>query len=271
MHIPVKSDGVNNVCRVANDIIGENNIRYVFEFGSRYGEDTAQFAERYPGATVFGFECNPNTVEECRKNLSIYSNVVFSERAVTDAVGERVFYPIDKEHTITTWKDGNQGASSLFKASGKYPVEHYAQTSISVKTTTLKAVMEEHGVPRIDILWMDVQGAELLALTGLGERISDVRVIFTEVEFFEIYAGQPFFDDIKRMLDEKGFIFAGFLRRGAYAADALFVNSRCADATSCDFAKYGFALFADEATETGGECSILTFIFKKLLSRWSRG
>lgn len=261
MHIPQKSDSVLNVCQVADILIQKDNIRYIFEFGSRYGEDTIQFAEEYPNATVFAFECNPNTYNECRENLKKHPNVILSDCAVADTVGEQTFYPIDKEQTKTTWVDGNQGASSLLKASGKYPVENYVQTRTKVKVTTLETVMVEHGLPHIDILWMDVQGAEMLVLSGLNNRISDVKLIFTEVEFFEIYKDQPLFEEIKNKLENDGFIFSGFLNHGEYSGDALFLNSRLGSQAFYDFSKYGFIKIPPASNKTR--------FWEKVKSIWS--
>lgn len=71
---------------------------------------------------------------------------------------------------------------------------------------------------------MDIQGAELLAYKGLEERIRDVKVIHTKVEFLEIYEGQPLFGQVKRFLSRKGFLLVGFTEFGEYSADAVFVN-----------------------------------------------
>ena len=84
--------------------------------------------------------------------------------------------------------------------------------------------MAEHEVDRIDGLWMDIQGGELAALRSLGERIHDVGVIYTEVEFFEIYAGQPLFWRLWWYLRRKGFVLHGFPWRSGYFGDAVLVD-----------------------------------------------
>ncbi len=63
-----------------------------------------------------------------------------------------------------------------------------------------------------------------MALKGLGDDISKVRMIHTEVEHFEIYEDQPLFRDIKHYLNKCGFLLAGFTSFEHYAADAVFVN-----------------------------------------------
>ena len=126
--------------------------------------------------------------------------------------------------TETTWMDGNPGASSMFKASGMYPPERYVQNEMMVESMTLKRFMDEWGIKKIDILWMDCQGAELMVLKGLKNRLQDVRLIHTEVEFFEIYSGQPLFKDIDDLLKARGFEFVMFTSKDTYAADALYIN-----------------------------------------------
>jgi FkbM family methyltransferase len=212
------------ISKIVNILLGEG-MKNIFEFGSRYGEDTCEFAKKYPEAIVYAFECNPEVLPICRKAVSEFSNIVLTERAVSDEIGTVTFYPIDKEKTVTTWADGNQGASSLFKSSGKYKIEQYVQKEITVESTTLNAFVSEYGISSIDLLWMDVQGAELKVLKGLGKKLNIVKVMNIEVEFMEIYKGQPLFDEIRKFLESNAFEFLEFSSKGKYSGDAIFVNS----------------------------------------------
>ncbi|WP_158992234.1 FkbM family methyltransferase [Mucilaginibacter sp. L196] len=223
-------DSINKLSKVANDLLGFNNIKIIFEFGSRYGEDTMAFADRYPLATIYAFECNPNTLPACRKNISAYNNIILTEKAISDKNGPISFYKIDKEKTETTWEDGNQGASSLLEASGKYPVENYVQEKVEVDGITLFSFIEENNLPAIDILWMDIQGAELMALKGLSDHIQKVKIIHLEVEFFEIYKDQPLFNDIQNFLFDNDFELLGFSSQHEYSGDAIFINRKLVSA-----------------------------------------
>lgn len=60
-----------------------------------------------------------------------------------------------------------------------------------------------------DFLKLDVQGAELMVLENATETLRDVAVLQCEVEFVELYEGQPLFADVDRCLRTQGF---GFLR-----------------------------------------------------------
>ncbi len=61
-----------------------------------------------------------------------------------------------------------------------------------------------------DFLKLDVQGAERMVLEHATETLRDVAVLQSEVEFVEIYEGQPLFADVDRLLRSQGFCFLRF-------------------------------------------------------------
>lgn len=215
---------MDKLLTIAHKVYKNKQIKVVFEFGARYGEDTIEFAQRLPHSQIYTFECNEQTIPQCRDLIKQFSNITLTEKAICESDGPITFYPIDAKKTTTTWKDGNQGASSLLKASGKYPIENYVQDEKIVSGITLKTFMQENDINKIDIMWMDIQGAELMALKGLQDRISDVGIFHIEVEFFEIYSRQPLFKDLRNYLESKGFEFKGFTTKSEYSADAIFIN-----------------------------------------------
>jgi hypothetical protein len=52
---------------------------------------------------------------------------------------------------------------------------------------------------------MDVQGAELMGLDGASSRISDIKMIWLEVENIELYKNEPLKSDTEFFLIQKGF------------------------------------------------------------------
>ncbi|MFO8238820.1 MAG: FkbM family methyltransferase [Prochlorococcaceae cyanobacterium] len=61
-----------------------------------------------------------------------------------------------------------------------------------------------------DFLKLDVQGAERMVLEHTSETLKDVAVLQSEVEFVELYEGQPLFADVDRLLRSQGFCFLRF-------------------------------------------------------------
>jgi FkbM family methyltransferase len=198
--------------------------KVVVECGARDFLETTLFSQLNPEGRIYSFECNPFTLPTCRERLTKLPNVELIEKAVSDKDGKLSFYPTDPLKTESKFKDGNPGASSLFKASPNYTREKYVQNEITVTATRLDTFISEKGIHAIDAMWMDIQGAELMALRGLGNSIHDVGLIYLEVEFFEIYQGQPLFADLKQFLNEQGFQLWGFTNFYSFYADAIFIN-----------------------------------------------
>lgn len=109
-----------------------------------------------------------------------------------------------------------------------------------VDTVRLDDVPETTG---LDLLKIDIQGAELMAFENAPRRLAGALVIQTEVEFLAMYRGQPLYGDVERFLRARGFmlhrfeplvsrvvkplvlggdIFAGFTQ--LFWADAIFVR-----------------------------------------------
>lgn len=76
-----------------------------------------------------------------------------------------------------------------------------------VQTTRLDDIAE---IERIDFLKMDIQGAELMALKNAEQKLKETLVIDVEVEFVELYKGQPLFADVDQYLRSQGFVFHCF-------------------------------------------------------------
>lgn len=210
---------------VAKRFLNED-INVIFEIGARYCLDTLGFNRIIPKAKIFAFECNPRTLPVCRKAVKNIKNITLIEKAVSDKIGKVKFFPTNPDETITTHKNGNPGASSMFIVSSKYPTDIIIQDEIEVESIRLKTFLKQNDIKAIDLLWMDIQGAELMALRGLEDDLSNVKLIHTEIEFIDIYEGQPLFKDVKKFLNERNFYLYDFTYISAYFGDAIFVNSK---------------------------------------------
>ena len=216
---------LDTLTRVVDLLIGNANVRTIFEFGSRYGEDSIEFAARYPQSAIYCFECNPKSLTILREKIELYSNIIFKECAISDRCEIIEFFQINEAKTKTAWVDGNQGASSIFKASGKYPLEVYHQDVINVQAITLNSILIQENIPEIDVMWMDIQGAELKALKGMGNKLANLKIVHLEVEFIEIYKGQPLFSKIDNFLKQNNFVFLGFTSKTHFSGDVIYLNS----------------------------------------------
>ena len=200
----------------------------VFDLGARDLSESLMFSRSLdPGSKIYAFECNETTLTVCRKRVPEAHNVTLVEKAVCDYDGEAKFYPIDADKTVTDWPDGNPGASSLYIANGKYTQEVYVQKETSVPCTRIDTFCRHNGIAKIDVIWADIQGAEMLALKGAGSLLEGVKAIHTELSHQPIYEGQCVSDEVHELLTFHGFVLLNpwvMVTRGAWQVDAMYVK-----------------------------------------------
>ena len=195
----------------------------IFDIGSRDCKQSIEFYKTFSNAKIYSFECNPNTLDLCEKNIIPYKDrITLIKGAVCDYDGSITFYPINQEKTKTSWDDGNPGASSLFKSNGKYPYETYVQDKITTDCHRLDTIMNKYNIPNVDIIWMDLQGAELLALKGLGNNLSSVKYIHTEVSYREMYSGQVMYTELNDYIMKNNFSILNRLSFSGWQEDVIY-------------------------------------------------
>jgi FkbM family methyltransferase len=210
-----------NNCTYTNSIFTKHikeKIDVIFECGSRDGIDSIKMFEFYKPQKIFCFECNPDSVKICEENLSNKKDIILTNKAVSNSNGEIYFYATDMDKS----SDKNIGASSaLLHLDNK---ESFFQKKITVDSVTLKSFMEENGIEYIDLLCMDLQGYEKIALEGLGEKIKNVKYIISEISFKSYYSGDVLFNDYKSFLEDLNFSLVEVMSFGG-VGDALFINN----------------------------------------------
>lgn len=105
------------------------------------------------------------------------------------AVNEHVVYGDGHTWQCHTWGEATELASIA-----------------EMDTVSIDEIVREGIAPPPDILSMDAQGAEYLILKGAKNTLREhVLCVVSEVEFFEIYAGQGLFNDQMVLLGDSGF------------------------------------------------------------------
>lgn len=202
-------------------------VDVIFDVGSCHALESVELTKKYPNAKVYAFEANPVSYDVCLKNTEGYDSINVINKAINDYDGTCKFYPMDKDKTITTWEDGNQGASSLYRANGAYDfIEKYVQYEIEVPCTRLDTFCKKNDINNIDILWMDLQGAELKALQSLGPLLETVQIIHTELEMNPMYEGQCLFRDVNELLINNGFDLEYGDTNVQFGTNFIFTNQR---------------------------------------------
>lgn len=113
-------------------------------------------------------------------------------------------------HTLHVTRD--PGRSSLLEPNpdvvGRYgEARAYEVTAkVPLRTRALGPLLDAHAPGALDLLKLDCQGFELEVLRTLGAaQLERLLFVVAEVEFVELYRGQPLFRDVDRELAGRGF------------------------------------------------------------------
>jgi len=202
-----------------------NDVLVIFDIGSLHCLESVEFSKKYKNAKIYAFEANLESYKVCLENTKDIENITVINKCINDYDGECSFFTINPAKTVTTWFDGNRGASSMFKANGAVDhIEKYVQDEIKIPCLRLETFCKENNITKIDAIWMDLQGAEMLALKGLGEILDTVNVIQTELEMNPMYENQCLYNEVNELLVNKDFIQINGNTNATFGADFVYIK-----------------------------------------------
>jgi FkbM family methyltransferase len=173
----------------------------VFDVGANIGEITLLFS-RFVGehGKVHSFEASSKTFVSLKTvcGLSNRKNIILNEIAITDIEGMAKFNVYDSD---------NSGFNSLAKRPlEKYGINVKPVDIENVHTTTIDKYCETNGIRHIDLLKIDVEGAEFLVLKGARRMLEDQKISCGIFEFGQTtydMGNNP--DEIEKYLAQFGY------------------------------------------------------------------
>ncbi len=150
------------------------------------GEITSRYRKLFPTAVIHSFEPYPDSFESLKQNTLRDPRISVHKYALAD-----------------TSKSASLSANALCDTNSLLPSdargERYwgkglldTSDEITVHVTTLDEFCRSQNIERIDILKLDVQGAEFLVLDGASELLSRHRIslVYCEIILAPTYEGQ---------------------------------------------------------------------------------
>jgi FkbM family methyltransferase len=203
----------------------------IFDIGCCEGEDSIRFSRHFTASRVLAFEALPNNQRICRENLACYhaTRIELIPVALCDRLGTSDFHvssgaPNDGEKD---WNYGNKSSSVLPPKNRESMLGWVEFTGkITVPCTTLDAFCQSRGITRIELVHMDVQGAESLVLVGAARLLPNIGAIWLEVSVKEFYAGQQLKDHLDGLLRGAGFWRLREFMRPDGEGDQFWLNRR---------------------------------------------
>jgi FkbM family methyltransferase len=178
----------------------------IFDIGACNGSEGLHYAKVFPGSEVHAFEPVPANHIRILENMARHPDVRMQAHriALSNKEGIAVLHVSSAEGEMA--EHGNK-SSSLLEPGMTSDVFPWLQFNahMEVPTITLDAFCADHGVNSIDLVHMDVQGAELMVLEGSPRMLQHISTIWLEVERVALYKHQPLKHDVEKFMRDNGF------------------------------------------------------------------
>jgi FkbM family methyltransferase len=176
------------------------DAKVIFDAGAYIGDVTARYRDLFPAATVHAFEPSRSSAARLERRFRRDTRVRVHKLALAEAAGRRRLQTFDAAY-VNSLLDADPAARGnvrpeLFAGAGSQEVE----------CTTVDAFCAANEIDRLDILKIDVQGAEKLVIDGSRGMLERgaVRLVFAELIIATGYKDQDQFDELLRHFREAG-------------------------------------------------------------------
>ena len=199
----------------------------ILDVGAHWGETSARYAELFPNAIIHAFEPFPKSFAVLVSNVADLPQLSVHPMGLAEISGEFLLNANTSSATNSLFETDIKGAdvwgANLLETSSK----------ITCKFTTLNGFLAKSTIPHIDLLKLDVQGAEYRVLQGgaCAFAAAAVDVVYMEIITLPTYKGQrrimdylDFFDKYRMQL--YGIYNELHCRGHPRQIDAIFVSEK---------------------------------------------
>jgi FkbM family methyltransferase len=198
--------------------IPAEKVEQVVIVGANEGDEIPRLRRAYPGSRFLCFEPSPEWYRKLAGNFRGADFVETRELALSDTAGSATFYELPLAGNGSLLRPDVEHWSRFAKI-GKKEVR-----SFQVQVSTLDN--EVVNLDKIDLLWIDVQGAEGHVLKGGTATLRRVAAVFLEVTLIDSpYRGTMLFPQLDAMLHGFGFCCVGLGIDGwNYSGNAFWIR-----------------------------------------------
>jgi FkbM family methyltransferase len=173
----------------------------IFDVGANVGATAERYRALYPQGAIHCFEPYPPSFAALSAALSADRLVSLHRLALSSARGSGVLN-VNRNAETNSLLPSDAHAAQYW---GEGLLETLSKVEVALQT--LDGFCDEHSIARIDVLKLDVQGAEYSVLEGADALLSARRIgmIYMEVIIAPTYVGQRRLVDYLSLLSAKGY------------------------------------------------------------------
>jgi FkbM family methyltransferase len=179
----------------------------ILDVGAHHGESVAYLKTLFPKASIYSLEPDPDSFDVL--SASNIEGVSYFNLALSDTDGTASFYRNKISHTNSLFKVNLNSRDSIGIASATAinDTQYFGGFNEEIKATIMRldSFTKQHSIDQVDLLKIDVQGAEYRVLNGGRETLQNTKAVVVEIIFFDYYEHQTAFMDIEKILSPLGF------------------------------------------------------------------
>ena len=209
-----------------DQLLRRRKVDVIFDIGANVGQTARSYRQLFPDAKIHSFEPSDPAFSTLETTFAGDQKFKAWKLAISNVDGEKDFFCSDDDTCNSllppSQEIGNAALREKLTSTRKDKVE----------CSRLDSFCQQNSIGRIDLLKMDIQGAELQAIEGASEKLGsgDIGLVFSEVQFSPLYKDACEFRDISSAMNMHGYKLYGlynlhhFLEDGLLWGDAIFVH-----------------------------------------------
>ena len=159
--------------------------------GAHSGIWLTSLLEKYKEQNILLVEPVPYNIQLLRENTSKYKNINIETSAVSNKVGVQKFYYVKPESVKNLGKHWASGIGSFDKQhilnhkNKRFKVENSDIEEIEIQYITFENLVSKYSIISIDMLQIDVEGAEFEILDSIDFKKTLIKKIIFEFKHFD--------------------------------------------------------------------------------------
>jgi FkbM family methyltransferase len=165
----------------------------LIDVGAHRGESIEAFRTLFPFGKVMAIEANPHLAQELSASYQGVHDISIRNAAVSKESGTTQFFLNQSTQTSSIYEVNRDSRDSIAIATGSADSLGEINRAISVDAITLDSLVKTEEIEQIDVLKIDVQGAEVDVLEGARNALRVTSVLKLEIALFDFYTHRSSF------------------------------------------------------------------------------
>lgn len=196
---------VKNPIDLKKNLLTSQGKPIIFDVGAYIGETVSDYLASFPDAYIYAFEPTPVSFAQLQKRFTGNKQVKCENLAISDT-NSLIPFHFNEFSPTNSMLSTDAGADKYWGRGLLNTVE-----TVTIQSISLDEIFHRENIDHIDILKLDVQGAELDVLRGAEKLLAKKRIsiIYLEVIFVPTYNNQAVHFEIEQYLSDKGYTLYG--------------------------------------------------------------